>query len=123
MRSQYYGGLADASCGMGCEYRWENFGPTDDNVYDGQECDDFEVVDADCNIHASKWDKDLGTQVPIGTYTVTHFSYWNEELCNGTGDWVRVELTAENVEKYHEGASRSEEYLTMLLDINKKIKV
>jgi len=116
-RQQYYGGLADASCGMGCEYRWQNFSPTDENVYDGQESDDFEVVSADCNVHAAKWDSELGKRVPIGKYKITYLAYWNEGLQN----WVHVDFTLQNIADYGDRAEYDKEFYVELYNAQKEM--
>ena len=87
MRSQYYGGLADASCGMGCEYRWENFGPTDETVYDGS--DYPEVIMAECHVHSMKWSKAERKHIPV---VMT-----KEEVCEHIGADSLEYLTIDNL--------------------------
>ena len=99
MRSQYYGGLADSDCGGGCQYRWENFSPTDETVYDGS--DNPEIIMADCNVHCMKWSTTESKFIFVG-FKPTHYQYWDSEALNGTGDWITAEFTKENIESHDE---------------------
>jgi hypothetical protein len=114
MRSQYYGGLADASCGMGCEYRWENFGPTDETVYDGS--DYPEVIMAECHVHSMKWSKAERKHIPVG-FVTTHYQYWDENALDGSGDWITKEFTKENIDSHDDyQLEYNKEYYYRLLD-------
>ena len=95
--ASYYGGLDDASCGMGCQYRWRNSCSTDETVYDGS--DYPEVIMAECHVHSMKWNSEQGKHLPVG-FKTTHYQYWDADALNGSGDWITKEFTKKNIDSH-----------------------